>query len=143
MLESILTVDALLLENQGRDPSLVLDGAVDVERYRIAKPRILWILREPNGRGPGDLREYFRSSLFTNNRWQSSAGLMVKVSHGLLNGRKMWGTWANDARAIADCLRDVSIININKRGGDARANWEGLYQATLDFAKLSVNRWPR
>ncbi len=136
MKNDISKVDALLLENQRRDQSFVLDGAVDVERYVNAKPRILWILREPNGGGPWDLREYFRSTLFTYNRWQSTAGVMIRVSHGLINGRKAWGVWANDARAIADCLRDVAIINVNKRGGDSRVNWGQLYQASLDLGEL-------
>ena len=136
MRDAILEVDELLLENQRRDQSFVLDGAVDVDRYLNARPRILWILREPNGAGPWDLREYFRSTLFTYNRWQSTAGLMIRVSHGLLDDRKAWNAWANDARAIADCLRDVAIININKRGGDSRVNWGRLYQASLDLCEL-------
>jgi len=136
MRDAILEVDKLFLDHQRRDQSIVLDGAVDLERYLKAIPQILWILREPNGGGPWDLRQYFREGLFAYNRWQSTAGLLIRVSHGLLNGRKPWGDWANDARSIADCLRDVAIINVNKRGGDSRVNWERLYRASVDFGEI-------
>lgn len=136
MKDAIAAVDDLLLERQRHDQTIVLDGAVDRERYAQATPRILWVLREPNGGGPWDLREYLRSTLFTYNRWQSTAGLMIRVTHGLLEGRKPWGAWADDARKIADCLRDVAVININKRGGDSRVDWSRLYQASLDFGDL-------
>jgi hypothetical protein len=133
--EAILKVDELLLDEQRKDPSIVLDGAIDIDRYLKAMPRILWILKEPHGKGPWDLREYFRSSLFTYNRWQQTAAL-IRVSKGLLDGRIPWGAWTNDARSIADCLRDVAVININKRGGDARADWNRLYQAGIDLSEL-------
>lgn len=136
MKDSIAAVDELLLERQQNDQAIVLDGAVDRDRYLRATPRILWILREPNGPGPWDLREYFRSTLFTYNRWQSTAGLMIRVTHGLLQGEEPWGAWADEARKIADCLRDVAVININKRGGDSRVDWSRLYQASLDFGDL-------
>jgi len=33
-------------------------------------------------------------------------------------------------------LRDVAVINVNKRGGDSRANWTRLYQASLDLSEI-------
>lgn len=135
MRDAILEVDKLLLEQQHRDQLIVLDGAVDVDRYLLAAPRVLWILREPNG-NPGDLREYYREDLFTYPRWQATAGLMIRVAYGLLNRRMPWGHWADDARAIADCLRDVAIINVNKRGGGSRVDWRRLGQASQEFGEI-------
>ena len=139
MRDTILKVDKQLLELQSRDPSIVPDGAVDLERYLTVRPRILWILREPNGPDPcdpWDLRQFLREELSTYKSWQATYGLVVKVSHGLLNGCKPWGDWANRARCIADCLRRVAVININKRGGGSRVNWKRLYQASLDFGEI-------
>ena len=127
-----IEVDKLLHGQQRRDQSIVLDGAVELDRYLIAAPRILWILREPHGAGPWDLRKFFRERLF----WKATAGLLIKVSHGLLNGCKPWSDWANDPRSIADCLRDVAIINVNKRGGDSRVNWKRLHLARLEFGEI-------
>jgi len=141
MRDTILKVDELLLEQQSQYQSIVLDGAVDLEQYLAARPRILWILRETNG-DVQDLRQFLREQdkqpgqRFGYNRWQATYGLVVKVSYGLLNGCKPWGDWANDAPSIAACLRNVAVININKRGGGSRVNWKRLYQASLDFGEI-------
>lgn len=127
-----------LAEMQAADPRIVLDGAVDIVRYVAASPRILWVLKEPHGGGPWDLRHYFRDQLFSNDKgqWHRTAGLLIVVSHGLLNGNLPWGAWATDARSIADSLRDVAVININKFGGDAVADWDRLYRAGLELGPV-------
>jgi hypothetical protein len=140
MSESIAEIDRELAAMRIADKQIVLDGAVDSARYDAASPRILWVLREPNGEGPWDLREYFRETLFTYNRWQSTAALLIRVSYGLLHNCLPWGTWADDARAIADALRGVAVININKRGGDATVDWGRLYRASLDFGPFLVRQ---
>lgn len=118
------------------DKTIVLDGAVDTVRYVQSRPRLLWVLREPNGGGPWDLREYFRDSLFKYSHWRMTAALMIRVSHGLLHGCLPWGTWAADARVIADTLRDVAAININKRGGGSTVDWSRLHSASREFSSI-------
>jgi len=139
MRDAISKVEKQLFDLQQQDPAIALDGAVDIDRYLKAKPRILWILREANQVGNlWDLRKYFREELFSYNRWKSTAGVMTCVSHGLLNQRMQWGPWAQNenVRVIADCLRDVAVININKRGGLSRVDWGRLGSASSDFSDI-------
>lgn len=140
MFEEIQEVDSLLAEMQSVDSKIVLDGAVDAERYINSSPRILWILREPNGSGPWDLREYFREKLFTNNRWRATAAVPILVSYGLLNGAIPWDALPVDPKNIADSLRETAIININKRGGGSRVKWKHLRQARFDFGDIICNQ---
>ena len=84
----IATHDSLLADLRQMDPNAVLDGPVVSERYSKTPFRILWALREPNGDGPWDLREFLATDecLFTYPKWQATIGLLAKVSHGLVHG---------------------------------------------------------
>jgi hypothetical protein len=46
----IREIDALFDQCKQCEPTFIPDGAVDVDRYVLANPRILWILKEGNGR---------------------------------------------------------------------------------------------
>lgn len=139
MRNEIQKVNQLLKARQIIDP-LILDGAVDINRYISTTPRILWVLREPHGRGSWDLCTFTRQELFTYNKWKMTFGLVIRVTYGLLNKQLIWDSWADDPKNIADCLRNVAIININKRGGDARVNWSRLHQASIDFGDLIIQQ---
>ncbi len=139
-LDLVLATDNELAQWQTTDPTIVLDGAVDPLRFARAAPRILWILREPNGGGPWSLCEYLRDPSKGYNRWKMTAGLLIRVSHGLLNGLPPWGDWANDPAPITDCLRDVAVININKRGGGARADLSRLARSGEDFGPFILKQ---
>jgi hypothetical protein len=113
----------------------VLDGAVVPSRYAAANPRCLWILREPDGEGPWDLREFLATDdkLFHHPTWAKTFGLVATVSYGLLNGSLPWESWADSSRTLTDALRQIAVININKRGGGSQVNWEVLGQASLSY----------
>jgi hypothetical protein len=134
--------EELLGEMQAVCEKLVLDGPVVSSRYAAAPLRILWILREPNGEGPWDLREFLSTpqNVFSYSRWSATIGLVAKVSYGLTHGAIPWGPWGNDARSCTEALADVAVININKRGGVSSVDWELLLRASSDFGDFIVRQ---
>ncbi|HEX7448807.1 MAG TPA: hypothetical protein VF306_14740 [Pirellulales bacterium] len=130
--------DNLLNELRERDPESVLDGPVVTELYALAPTRILWILREPNGVGPWDLRESLADfrKLSSYSKWQATSGLLARVSHGLVSGLPRWGAWADEAQNCVPALRSVAVININKHGGKERVEWNKLFEASRKFEDL-------
>lgn len=124
-------------------PEAVLDGPVVPERYHNASPRIMWILREPNGTGPWDLREFLRnhsdSGLFGYQNWHSTYGALVKISHGLAKGLSALEVGGLQAHEVVDTIRDVAVINVNKKGGSSRVCWKKLRENAEEFSS-SVER---
>ena len=128
---------------QRADPGLVLDGAVDPDRYAAAGRRVVWLLREPNvaaawdtGGDSRDLRRFYRERLFAYPRWAATGACLARVSHALLRGEPA-GLWEpGGARLHADALRDVAVVNANKHGGGAVHRPAALRAKAATFAPL-------
>ena len=138
---------------QADDPALVLDGAVDAARYAAAPRRVAWLLREPNvaaawDAGPGgepdrrrDLRRFYRERLFAYRRWAATGAALVRTSHGLLSGEPPPAIWEpGGARAFADVLRDVAVLNVNKRGGGSVHHAAALRAAADEWARTLADQ---
>ena len=124
-----------------RDKDIILDGAVDNDRWNSRKDkRILWILKETN-EFPlnNDLRELLNKLATVPNpnkiynRWKASYGLVVKVSHGLLNNFDRLGDWANNVDAIRGVLKDIAVINVNKYPGVSKSDLRKLAEFAEEF----------
>ena len=120
------------------DSHTVADGAVVPSRYVLARPRILWVLRETNGGGDWDLREFLRSdtNLFSYPRWHCTFGALAKVSYGILNSLPIEDVEHLSARSAVDALREVAVVNVNKRGGGGRVDWAAFPDHAKDFSTL-------
>ncbi len=122
------------------DPQTVIDGAVVPARYAVAKPRILWVLREPNADNGGawDLREFLRkdSRLFGYPQWHCTYSALAKISHGLINCSPAKHVGRLRPRAVVDAIRDVAVINVSKRGGKGKVEWGRLIPNAQDFTSF-------
>ena len=120
------------------DPQTVTDGPVVPTRYAAAKPRLLWILREPNGGGAWDLCEVLRndSQLLGYSRWHSTYGAVAKISYGLIECLSAEHVGRLRSRAVVDAIRDVAVVNVNKRGGKGKVAWNRLIPNAQDFASF-------
>ncbi len=130
------------LKETYRSGPIVLDGPVDAKLYCGASPRILWVLKEAHlkkkdGKKSGfDLREFLGDEPHRRqSTWGSTFSAVTKVSYGLLKNKK-WGTWAKSPRSLVEYLRYVAVININKRGGDARSKAAVLERGADKFAVI-------
>ncbi len=117
------------------DPETVADGPVVPARYATAHPRVLWVLRETHGGGDWDLREFLGhdSKLFSYPSWHSTFGALAKISHGLIRSLPAAAIERLSARSAVDALRDVAVINVNKRGGERNVDWDTFPGDVQDF----------
>ena len=139
--ERLSAFEASLVARQRADPRVVADGAIDAARYAAAPVRLAWLLREPNvaaawdtGADRRDLRRFYRDRLFAYPRWAATGACLVRTSHALLVSEPP-GLWEpGGARARADVLRDVAVVNVNKRGGGATHRPAALRAAAAEWA---------
>jgi len=100
----------------GIDPkSITRDGIINMEKYRSAKKRILFVLKDSNDFGGRDLREYFliypRKQIGHNlGRWAA----------GILNDFPDYEV-ANERERLHDSLKQTAVINIKKSTGGSWA----------------------
>ena len=132
-----------LEDRQRAEPGLVIDGAVDAERYAAAPTRLVWLLREPNvsaawdtGGPRRDLRRFYRDRLFAYPRWAATGAALVRTSRVLLRGDDPALWEPGGARPFADVLRDVAVVNVNKFGGGSIHRPAALKNAAAAFAPL-------
>jgi len=137
----------LMKELRESEPgSIITDGPVDPERYARAHPRILWVLREANkgeDTGSWDLCEFLREHdhdvghLFSYGRWHVTFGAVAKISLGILERLPVEKVATMKARDAVGTLRDIAVVNVNKRGGRSRVtDWENLKRAAKEFGPL-------
>lgn len=103
----------------------IKDGIVCPKRFN-KKFRLLWVLKEVNDPqkedwGPGGLCGFLKCVADKDNnchsKWKNTYGLVVKVSHGLIRG-----VYSEDAESNRDVLKEIAVININKKWGVERSN---------------------
>jgi len=87
------------------------DGAVDIGSYNSEKTKILWILREPNGKD-FDFLEYL-SDPRVYPRWKSTYGLVVKTSDAIFNGAKDKPDYPYP-KDIPALMKRIALVNIQE-----------------------------
>jgi hypothetical protein len=114
--------------------TLVLDGAVDRDRFDRAQKRIVWLLREVNDPEGNltdlrsDLKE-FADQLRIAPAWTRTFCAVARVSYGLLHPTDPWERWCKVQSEFSTALGDVAVINIKKTAGGASARWNELAAA--------------
>jgi len=104
------------------------DGIINTKLYRnIDKTplRILWILKEINGRDPGecwDLRTFLNireegEGLFSYKKWKATYSLVIKVSSGLIQQVSNYQLIPRVDKKSAEILSQIAVINIKKSPG--------------------------
>jgi len=130
--------DLVLESIRHYDPKTVADGAVVPGKYEQARPRLLWILRETNGGGDWDLRSFLSSNdaLFGYPYWHATFGALAKTSFGLLHDLPAESIAQMEARDAVAALRSIAVVNVNKRGGESRVNWESFPDEAREFSRF-------
>lgn len=124
--------------------ALIKDGPVSDEYLGVGKGnKILWVLRETNRELPeynNDLRELLKACAKNNGKlpenlrktWKRTYGLVVKVSHGLLNNNE----WVENVDSIRSVLKKIAVINIDKRPGGNSFSHTKLKEARREFGDI-------
>ena len=133
--------EELLNQLKADDAEVVLDGAVDNDQWSGQKDkRILWILKETNEcPRDNDLRKLLNELASTQKpnkiyaKWKATYGLVVKVSYGLLNGYDELGKWADNVDTARGVLKEIAVINVNKRAGINKTDSKKLLKDAEEF----------
>ena len=119
------------------DGRVWLDGVIDEAGWLAAKPKILWILKEPHDAGaPGRpvdaenaLRGWMRAGLEQEivkrplRGWRRTFWPPLLISYALLNGvRDYQIVLRAGEKEIARTIHSIAWINIKKTGGGKSAN---------------------
>jgi hypothetical protein len=102
--------------------SFISDGITDINIYNDIKPKILWILKEPNdiSESSWDQRD-FHKDVSTYNDWRRTYKLIIKTTYAIFNNIKEFDN-IPDEYNIRNILHKIAFINIKKKGGGAQAN---------------------
>jgi hypothetical protein len=108
------------------------DGAVNLCIYESEKIKILWVLREPNGKN-FDFMKYLQDPRVYP-KWKRSYGLILKTSHAILNDStkdELRYPYPKDVPAL---MSRIALVNIKKTGGGAISNHKKLLEYALNHA---------
>ena len=125
------------MDKREDDQWRAVDGIVNEDVYSGQRPKILWVLREPNGEG-FDFLDYLRD-VTAYPKWKQSYGLVVKISRIVLEGHvddpDQWGI------CCPEVMHRIALINIKKTGGGRAVNRDALKQAfaeNKDFLRNQI-----
>ena len=109
-------------------PSPVMyDGITNIDRYKKANQKILWILKETNENGKGDDRYHrdFHVDVTVYPYWKRTYKKIILSSYGIINNKTYTDMldFSNDKtlKGNYEILNDVAFINVNKTGGKAQS----------------------
>jgi hypothetical protein len=109
------------------------DGAIDLERYSLSVPRILWILKEAVGDYGED--RYSNQLIDKNIRNRSlckTLRVIAYVSYGILKQKALWSDIPDLYNGAAEILREVAIINVKKAMGEVASRSNGSILRAYD-----------
>src|SRR5260221_318629 len=98
------------------EAQLIKDGVIDEEAYAAANPRVLFVLKEPNGWEGEDLRAVLRAK---DEGWHP----LARWGAGILNGFPPYATVDTPAMRRA-ALRRSAVINLKKQAGGSSSRSE-------------------
>ncbi len=123
----------------------VLDGIIQLDEYKKAEPKILWILKDPNAMREGqtipdyqDLREALNICVKNNNLagFAKTYSKLMKVSYMILK--------RHNENLICDCksvISKLAIINVKKCAGIAKVTGTEIhsyYKADRDLIHQQI-----
>jgi len=106
----------------------VFDGINNISVYKKSKYRILWIMKEPNKDRPREITNHrkFHKNICIYDNWRRTYQKIIYVTYGILNNILTYSKLPEideyariNGKYIID---DLAIININKNGGNSKAN---------------------
>lgn len=118
----------------GYDPDVIApiyDGVVDLEKYLMTAPRVMWILKEPYddfydegkpcGGGWEIIRDHRESTLSEMCIRNTTFRNLTYAAFAVQDGTKYWDElpWIQDNPEVADALLKVAYINVSKMPGQS------------------------
>jgi len=107
----------------------VLDGIVNLKKYKATSPKILWILKEANkSEGIKEIWDHreFHEDVTSYLYWYRTYTKIIYVSYGIINNILNYNSLPPlDENAFCNgdyVLNKIAIINLNKGGGSSRSN---------------------
>lgn len=125
------------LENGNRLP--IYDGVCDLDGYLSSKPKVMWILKEPNGQIEGGELEkggwYIPDEVFTN--LEETAGqptwqVMIYVMYGYQNGLMYDDMdYVRKNLEMAKVMQRIAYLNVSKLPGPNKSNQSLIEQSYI------------
>lgn len=113
----------------------ITDGVCDFEGYLKSNPKVMWILKEPNGQfsdgeieggGWSIVEHSFRNDLegvAKQPTWQK----IIYVMYGYLNGCKYEDMdYIRDNQEMAKVMQSIAYINVSKMPGQRKSNPDNI-----------------
>jgi hypothetical protein len=100
-----------------------VDGIACFEEYQKASPKILWILKEPNGEGDWSYKDFLIDiSKCGNSQVMQTYGRITEVSYGMLKGiteydKEKLRSTGKGRIAGEYVIGNIAVINVKKTGG--------------------------
>lgn len=128
-----------------RKEHYVSDGIINPERYVKAKPRILWILKEPVGSSSWSYLEEINNKTDWFRKYSRASPTlrrMIYTSYAILKGSQ-WRDipYANEEAGL-DIMQEIAFINIKKSPGDSTSEYETIlehYRQNKELLKEQID----
>lgn len=153
--------DLALIENRFNElkesgtPSLIPDGIVNVEKYKKAKIKIMWILKEPHDEGNGgwDMRDFLKQPENLTKRkdnwpWKGTYKMLMQLTWGILHDFQSHEKTLNDWHRLGDekvlsILNEIAYINLKKTPGHRNSSYDpeirAAYKTNKELIWLQIN----
>lgn len=123
----------------------ITDGVCDFEGYLKSDPKIMWILKEPNGQYPnGELEEggwSIVADAFGNDiegvAKQQTWQVIIYVMYGYLNGLMYDDMdYVRDNIEMAKVLQSIAYLNVSKVPGYSTSNYNNIEQCYAQWKPI-------
>lgn len=128
-------------DRNGVKARFITDGIVDEEQWRLAKTKVLFVLREANctAADEWDLREFLRTPPWERTDWKRPGTTwhnITRCAYGLINHPCTFEITDQKYRG-SGMLRRIAAINIKKTPGTDHVNWREIERfARMDSALI-------
>ena len=151
---NIKKVDALFNQIEYQNVKPVKDGIINIEKYKVAKPKILWILKEPHDKGNGgwDMRDFLinpknLTERKDNWKWKKTYKMLMLVTWGILHDFQSYDKTLHDWGRLGDeemlfVINEIALINLKKTPGGSSSPppvIRAAYKTNKEIIWLQIN----
>lgn len=125
------------------------DGIINIEKFSMISPKILWILKEVNH--DGDLDNWDMTEILKDIKreygikkgFERTFAQIVHLSYGIIN-KKSWTEvpYHYDEPSIIDVLTQIAFLNVKKTAGSSIIHYSSLenaYKQNKDLLFEQIN----
>lgn len=131
--------EKILFEKLRKDNhAIVTDGIVDENQYLSSKYKILYVMKEVNGKGAWDLKDFVNQG----GRWQTWDNV-ARRTQGILNldTEYRWEDLSvNNKERRLTYLKKIGSINLKKTGGGYTSNIKEISKAAMENREIIKNQ---